>query len=551
MLEKNIYPYTPPKTIWFSFNKTNQKFFYLYVFFVAIGSLILKIDELNYFLGKFIWAEDGTIFLSKAQSLGLRAIIEPYAGYLHLYPRLVAHLSLFFDLLYRPLVILFGWLIAYFLMVFTFAKIAKRVGFSSVSVTVLIIMVTLQPHYGENFFNITNSQWMLGAVLSLWALAPGENMHRSPLLKALLLILLCLTGPFSIILIPLLLVKLILMRDWNTNKLMYSIVFFGGATQALFLSFSFREASIGTASSSPWDWFLSFSQILMFGANTISLLLLAIAFWAVLGSSFVYILVKKQDMSKALLMPALLLTAALTFILAAQYSHKHNPLAVVALGGGNRYSWVPYSLIFFVALWSTLSLRFAKILIALLLLAICNYNFHRVSSPNLQFESFAKFSKQHEVIIPIPPQIQAFPGWHLNAAPKKAIPLSTGQIVELEESHFSFNELSSTPSNEELLLQANGNDPYLSFNNPVNCSGSTDIGVEIHMLRENEDWIQVFWSESKAFIETNSLKRWYPANEIRAQFAFPSKGTPSFIRIDPMTHPGSLRIKEIKFFCLK
>jgi len=551
MLEKNIYSYIQPKTIWLAFNKTNSNLFYLCVFLVAVGSLILKLDEFDYFLGKFIWAEDGTVFLSKAQSLGLSAIIEPYAGYLHLYPRLVAHLSLFFDLLYRPLVILAGWLIAYFFMVFTFSRIAKRVGFSSTLTTFLIVIVTLQPHYGENFFNITNSQWLLGAALSLWTLTPNEDMRHRPFLKALLLILLSLTGPFSIILIPLLLIKLIFIKDWNANKLMYCIVFLGGVIQALFLSLSFREASLGIISLSPWDWFLSFFQILMFGANTIGLLLLAIMFWVVLGSSFVYKLVKKQYFSKDFFMPALLLTAALVFILAAQYSHKHNPLAVVALEGGNRYSWIPYALIFFVALWLTLSLRFAKILITILMGAICNYNFHRISSPNLQFESFAKFSKQHEVIIPIPPQMQAFPGWHINGAPKENSSLPTGQALTLEEGQLSFNELSSTPSNGELLLQSYGNDPYLSFNNPINCSDSTDIGIEIHMLRENEDWIQVFWSESNAYIEANSLKRWYPANEIRAQFAFPSKGTPSFIRIDPMTHAGSLHIKEIKFFCLK
>lgn len=551
MLEKNIYPNTSSKITWFSFNKVDPNIFYLCVFFVAIGSLILKVDEFNYFLGKFIWAEDGTVFLSKAQSLGLRAIIEPYAGYLHLYPRLVAQLSVFFDLLYRPLVILSGWLLAYLFMVFMFSKIAKRVGFSSVSVIFLIILVTCQPHYGENFFNLTNSQWMLGTALSLWTLTPGEDMRRRPFLKALLLILLSLTGPFSIILIPLLLLKLVVLKDWNINKLMYCIVFLGAVIQALFLSLSFREASIGTISVSPWDWFLSFFQILMFGANTINLLLLSIVFWTVLASSFVYKLIKKQDINKNLFMPTLLLAAALIFILAAQYSHKHNPLAVVALGGGNRYSWIPYALIFFVALWSTSSLRFVKILITLLMVAICIDNFHKVSSPNLQFESFAKFSKQHEVVIPIPPQMQAFPGWHIHGSPKKNDSPITGQILELGEEQFSFNELSSTPSKGELLLQANGNDPYLYFNHPINCPGSTDIGIEIHILRKTEGWIQLFWSESNSFVETNSLKRWYPENEIRAQFAFPSNGDSTFIRIDPINHSGSINIKEIKFFCLR
>ena len=37
-----------------------------------------------------LWAEDGSIFLVQNEQMGLRAWWEPYNGYLHLLPRLIA-----------------------------------------------------------------------------------------------------------------------------------------------------------------------------------------------------------------------------------------------------------------------------------------------------------------------------------------------------------------------------------------------------------------------------------------------------------------------------
>lgn len=44
-------------------------------------------------IAQYLWAEDGSIFINQAHTLGLAALWQPYAGYLHLYPRLVALLA--------------------------------------------------------------------------------------------------------------------------------------------------------------------------------------------------------------------------------------------------------------------------------------------------------------------------------------------------------------------------------------------------------------------------------------------------------------------------
>jgi hypothetical protein len=40
-----------------------------------------------------LWAEDGSIFLTQDEQMGVRAWWEPYNGYLHLLPRLIAWIA--------------------------------------------------------------------------------------------------------------------------------------------------------------------------------------------------------------------------------------------------------------------------------------------------------------------------------------------------------------------------------------------------------------------------------------------------------------------------
>ena len=50
--------------------------------------------------------------------------------------------------------------------------------------------------------------------------------------------------------------------------------------------------------------------------------------------------------------------------------------------------------------------------------------------------------------------------------------------------------------------------------------------------------------------EIESLRRWHPSGEIKAQFAFPLKGGNTYIKIDPLENIGSTVFKKIEIFCL-
>src|SRR5690349_19367260 len=71
-----------------------------------------------------VWAEDGSIFLTQDDQMGLRAWWEPYNGYLHLLPRLIAWIaSHTADVAWWPAI--YNGL-AYAISVALFARLASR-----------------------------------------------------------------------------------------------------------------------------------------------------------------------------------------------------------------------------------------------------------------------------------------------------------------------------------------------------------------------------------------------------------------------------------------
>ena len=524
--------------------------FFLFIFFIALLVLIPRLDGFDYFPGKYLWAEDGVIFINESQTMGAAAIFEPYAGYLHFYPRIVAYFSSSMDLIYRPLVTLAGWVFAYLLLAYALAKGARALGFGWFSSVSLICLMSLQPTYGETFFNITNSQWMLGAALVILVLIYTEETQRQKIIKSILLIPLCLTGPFSIILVPVLVLILFLKKDWCINKTIYIVIFSCAVIQLLVLIKSGRATS-GEISQMPWDWFLAFSQLLMFGANSITVLCTALLFWFLVIFSLTRNLFQPGFDRKKLLLPLLLIITAVIFIFASLYSSKQNPLAIAVLGGGDRYKWIPYVLIFFAALIASVENLKIHIIIIIVSGFICFKNFHHVSSPNLQFKSYTNYSRFQEVIIPINPQWATYPGWHIKVAPSRSTDEIDMRHVEISQDSIFTVEARADFVHDGMNLTSIGNDPIVLLKKPIFCKGSADLAVEINMTRHSEGWVQLFWSETGNFSEVDSIRRWYPAGSVKAQFAFPIPGGGAYIRFDPMEFVGAAKVQEIKVYCLQ
>lgn len=148
-----------------------------------------------------LYAEDGSIFLAFNDLLGLRAWIEPYMGYLHLLPRLIAWMaSHILDPAWWPA---FYNGVAFLIWLAVIARtFSPRLALPGKPWVALALFIG--PQTGEVLFNITNLQWLTALLLveQTFVAPPATRVQRTG--DLLLVALVGLTGPFVIALGPLL-----------------------------------------------------------------------------------------------------------------------------------------------------------------------------------------------------------------------------------------------------------------------------------------------------------------------------------------------------------
>lgn len=520
---------------------------YIFLFAIALLLLIPRLDG-SYFTGKYLWAEDGNVFINQASTLGISAIWTPYAGYLHAYPRIAAFIANFFALESRPYILLAAWLVSYLILISVILVRGSDLGLKNFSLLAIIALVSAQPSFGEIFFNITNSQWMLGAALTIYVLARFNSNKAQTPVEYIFLLLLCITGPFSVLLLPIILIRAWLYKDLKQYAWIYLITFCCAIVQILVMIGSGRLSSPDFDPSLS-NWLKSFFQIIFFGANNPIAYIAAFVFWGLL----VMAIWRRSDNFSHKKISMLFLVAAVFHIVVALYSSKGNPLAISAPGGGNRYTWIPYTLIFFGAILASSHLRKIQTLLIGSAGLIVVLNFHSISSPSLQFKSFSNFANYNKVVIPIHPQWPTYPGWHIDGMPQQQSWNSSPRIFRVDLQTLSIGGAhlnQSHESHDSLNVSSTTNDPMLIFDKPILCQKSSDIGIEINMVRAKEGWLQLFFGDSQNFIEKNSIKRWYPSGQITAQFAFPNFSNGAYLRFDPLEDLGAIKINEVAVYCL-
>ncbi|KTD14142.1 hypothetical protein Lgra_0752 [Legionella gratiana] len=525
-------------------NKKVDFFSFFALLILVIVLLIPRLGGLDILSGKYLWAEDGTIFINEAQFIGFASLWKPYAGYLHVYPRLVAIIANYFSLDIRPIIYFIGWMLSYLFLFWILNKKAKIFETSFLSLVFLFILVSFQRYNSQNLFNISYSQWMLGAALSLLVLTKDPSF-KSSALNIILLFLLGLTGPFSLILIPILILKSFIIKDFRKNIWMYLVVIGSGIVQLCILLHSER---LGSKTIDPhiWDWLTSFIQIVLFGANTVLTKICALFFYVILMITMFSKTNLTLKQSEIKIQVALNMMGAVLFIFAAQWACKENPMAV-ALDDATRYVWIPQTLIFFSAIIISNNNLLTQIALFTVAFIICFQQFHPVTFQNLQFKSFANFANYTNITIPISPQWAEFPGWHINGVPRNNVPA--------EQVNIKFSTISVAGAKTNLLknkfeIISISNDPMLTFNNKIICKKASDVGLEFNIWRSHEGWMQVFWDNNGMFSEQKSLRRWYPSGLVKAQFALPYAHGGVNIRFDPLEMPGEIKVNNIKVYCL-
>jgi hypothetical protein len=147
-----------------------------------------------------LWAEDGSIFLTQDEQMGVRAWWEPYNGYLHLLPRLIAWIAshtadpAWWPAIYNGL--------AFLITVSLFVRLASpRVDVPAkpwIMLTFVLVVGT-----GEVLINVTNLQWVTAFFLVLQLFTRPAVTIAQRIGDLAILILIGLNGPFALMFLPL------------------------------------------------------------------------------------------------------------------------------------------------------------------------------------------------------------------------------------------------------------------------------------------------------------------------------------------------------------
>ncbi|MDX2345356.1 MAG: hypothetical protein QNK11_00580 [Legionella sp.] len=522
---------------------------------LSVISTIPPLDS-QFWTGKYLWAEDGPVFANKAYALGFYSLWETHAGYIHLYPRIIAYLASFFPLLYLPYIYLFAWYAIFFAMIFMIILMCREYKINLIVTICLVLLIPFQPAGNESFFNLVNSQWLCGVFLPLFVYFYQNKAVKKQVFGYVGLFIACFTGPFSAFLLPVMFLYAAFKKGLKNNPLLYLIVFLGGVTQSVLILTDARVPLGFSHDVSAWGE--AFNVFLLFGAKTASEYSVVYLFWGLIVFSALLRLLHKNHSEKDKFCFFLMLYVLIT-IFAALYSVKDNPALMLLMssigGGGSRYTFIPYTLMLVSAVIFTSEHKKIQCLIIMSIFLICAVHYNgQIRAKNLQFKSYALFSQYKDIIIPIHPQWDKFPGWHINT---KHIKRDAGnrqlkQYDYLMNSHTVINDTLSRKSFSKgaLVLYANSPDSRLIFTRKIICPKARAVGLEIKMNRNTADWMQIFWSRNLSFNHKHSTRRFYNDGEIVAQFAFPYDESGVYIRFDPMENNGKAIIKNISIYCI-
>lgn len=156
------------------------------------------------------WAEDGAVFFAEQFGNDRPRWFTPYAGYLHFIPRLVAWIGNLFPIERQPLIYNAT---AIAIDAFCIAYVAMRATWTG-RIGVVFLSFFVVPTAGDLFGTLTNVQWFLQFVLlAACTRRDGEaakvRFRLADRVTGALLLSAALTGPFSLLWVLLLSVRLL------------------------------------------------------------------------------------------------------------------------------------------------------------------------------------------------------------------------------------------------------------------------------------------------------------------------------------------------------
>lgn len=492
-------------------------------------------------MGRFLWAEDGPVFLQMARDNGLASLWASYAGYLHLYPRLVALLAADLPLLMAPWIFFCAWLAAWLLMVGVVVRAAQALGLGTIAQCLTVLLIGCQPSSGEVFFNLTNAQWSLGIATFVLIAVPEAQPGWPPVVRGLLLLLLGLTGPFSALALPVLAFQA--WRRWPARpSCSWLLVVACGFVQVLAL-LTGPPGSEPPLSASIGDIARAIRRTAMFGGSGALLNVASLAFWIGLAAGLWHTRAHSAHGSQVRVdvrrRVSLLLVLGMTVVLTTAL------MRLSGLTAGTRYTWIPYGLAFMAAIVATRSLPWARAAVVVGAGLICLVSWRAFIPTDFQFDAYARWARTSEVVIPIHPAWPQYPGWAFRWGPRDDTSLASSgsQFIAICDSQRPCPVPATLPARAEKL----------PVQGQASCVANEFAAVRVDLERPAPGWVRMAWEDAAgATRQSVPLERWYPAGRVEAQFAFRKRGAIRNIgiQVENAESTGTPAMLQVSVACL-
>lgn len=557
---------------------------------ISAGALSIRIDDFSY-IEQSLWYEDGLVYITQASESGLRSLWITLGGYQILYNRIVALIAIHLPLVATPYIYVIAWLLAFSSIILVLTIRGKLVGIDGWLATFFACAIALQPNHGEPFFNLNHSYFFLGIALALYACIPT----RKPIshYEAVFLVIACLSGPFSAIMLPLMLLQMVILRDFFVRRTMYLIFFTCGLIQCFYLA-SWRLSSI--TAEDPARWLHALSGFIFFGQSGNLVQLTATCFWTTtLIYLFRWVRYKRTEVDDALwLPPPLAALAVIGFFCVCVSSSAYFLPSLGPLDMGARYFLIPYSLTFFIAIACTKQHGSALTAVIAMISVICatapltvdredrSSTTGLLSHVNMQWTAFVKFhSIKPDILIPINASLPMYPPVHARTKNAGNGAKNLGNVdgpILLYPQHDRPSSLVAHDRQGAVTIPPEQG-PSVYFDIRSYCPNSKYLALEIDIWRSRMGWASVYWGHLAGFSSERSLRRFYPSGAVTMQFAFrrrisddivrfyPAEGVadspvvrtvnlpwmrrPGTIMAEPTRPGGELKVSEARLYCLE
>lgn len=380
--------------------------------FICISLLVLYIRKSDLFHNPQLYAEDGVILFTESYNKGWRSILMPYAGYYITYQRIIACASLASPIAYVPHCYAIGLIIS--LIFIIYYLFTDRVTLPHKPL--LALAITLSPFQNEVFFGLANSQWILALGLLLLLFSKQPESIKSYIFEVMLFIVIGLTGPFSILFLPLYVICALWKRTrWNYLLLLLCAILatiqcynIDNIDRALG-NLNGPYAYIRVAAYYFTHMFIGHYSVIDFNAKFLNVALFLISVVTYLALIVYGVKVRS--------LPIIIFTlSSVIIIFATIYSFKNSPH--ILIGDAHRYTFIP-TISFAWALICLIPYKkmIASILLSLMLANTIIFHAHYIG-PHFKDYEWRKWSacigKSKYCVIPHPPET-----WQITITSKK------------------------------------------------------------------------------------------------------------------------------------